>query len=282
MLLARCSFPDHYKQKKRQQKGRWKAIQLVLKDTEWPNQLNTNRKGNWKPDYLERKLYIIYIQWGCFLHSMDASKLFLYLHCLRYPALIISLYKLLPFYSGAPRARGRILLANKIYPSKKIWWSSDRTPTAHRPYARTTGNQCSISHFLTSLRPQVQPDIVHSCWSIDNCQNRVSADQYHLAVWRAQVSTHWGPLFFEVIRWQVTSFQTIAAQVHFFKWIGNKLCLFAALLKFRFPTDLGHKNSASFKSQGRQLILTFLTMVTLYVQVLCSDCSRWIQVNSCG
>ena len=47
-------------------------------------------------------------------------------------------------------------------------------------------------------------------WSIDICQNRVPADQYHLTVSRAQVSTHRGQLFFEVIRWQVTSFQVMA------------------------------------------------------------------------
>ena len=33
-------------------------------------------------------------------------------------------------------------------------------------------------------------------WSIDSCQNRVSADQYHLTVSRAQVSTFQGRLFF--------------------------------------------------------------------------------------
>ena len=47
-------------------------------------------------------------------------------------------------------------------------------------------------------------------WSIDSCQNRVSADQYHLTVSQAQVLTHRGKVFFEVIRWQVTSFQMIA------------------------------------------------------------------------
>ena len=33
-------------------------------------------------------------------------------------------------------------------------------------------------------------------WSIDSCQNRVSADQYHLTVPRAQVSTHRGRVCF--------------------------------------------------------------------------------------
>ena len=33
-------------------------------------------------------------------------------------------------------------------------------------------------------------------WSIDSCQNKVSADQHHLTVSRAQVSTHRGQVFF--------------------------------------------------------------------------------------
>ena len=33
-------------------------------------------------------------------------------------------------------------------------------------------------------------------WSIDSCQNKVSADQYHLSESRAQVSTHRGQVFF--------------------------------------------------------------------------------------
>ena len=52
--------------------------------------------------------------------------------------------------------------------------------------------------------------------SVDSCQNRVSADQYHLVVSRAQVSTHRGWVFFAVIRWQITSFQMIASSSLFF------------------------------------------------------------------
>ena len=40
------------------------------------------------------------------------------------------------------------------------------------------------------------------------------------------------------------------------------LCFCAAQLKFWFQTDLGRENSASCYRQGRQLLLTFLTMVT--------------------
>ena len=101
-------------------------------------------------------------------------------------------------------------------------------------------------------------------WSIDSCQNRVPADQYHLTVSRAQVSTHRGQVFFEVIRWQSTGFQMIAGSslIFFKKFIWNMLCLCAAQLKFWFQTDLGRENSASYYRQGRQLLLTLLTMVT--------------------
>ena len=35
-------------------------------------------------------------------------------------------------------------------------------------------------------------------WSIDSCQNRVAADQYHLTLSRAQVSTHRGQVFLKL------------------------------------------------------------------------------------
>ena len=55
------------------------------------------------------------------------------------------------------------------------------------------------------------------------------------------------PVFFKVIRWQVTSFQAIAgSSIIFFKFIGNMLCLCAAQLKFWFKTDFGCENSASY------------------------------------
>ena len=96
-------------------------------------------------------------------------------------------------------------------------------------------------------------------WSIDGCQNRVSADQHHLTLSRAQVSTHRGPVFFELIRWQVNSFQMIAgSSLIFLKFIWN-MCIFAAQLKFWFQTDLGREVSyyTSYYRQGRQLLLTW-------------------------
>ena len=87
--------------------------------------------------------------------------------------------------------------------------ASDR-PSAPQAY------QCLLSHFLATLGAQEKADCTSMLSSIDSCQNRVSADQYHLTVSRAQVSTHRGRVFFEVIRWQVTSFQMIAGSSLFF------------------------------------------------------------------
>ena len=63
-------------------------------------------------------------------------------------------------------------------------------------------------------------------WSIDTCQNRVSADQYYLTIPRDQVSTNRGRVFFEVIRWQITSFKWSQAQVYFFQMIHMKYVVF--------------------------------------------------------
>ena len=44
------------------------------------------------------------------------------------------------------------------------------------------------------------------------------------------------------------------------------LCLCAVQLKFWLQTDLGRENSASCYRQGRQLLFTFLTMVTRWLR----------------
>ena len=76
--------------------------------------------------------------------------------------------------------------------------------TVHRPLAACPSApqayQCLLSHFLATLGAQEKADCTSMLSSIDSCQNRVSADQYHLTVSRAQVSTHQGRVFFEVIR----------------------------------------------------------------------------------
>ena len=68
---------------------------------------------------------------------------------------------------------------------------------------------------------------------------------------------------FEVMRWQVTSFQMIAGSslIFFMKFIWNMFCFCATRLKFWFQTDLGRENSACY--------------YTLYVHFLCSDWSKF-------
>ena len=147
------------------------------------------------------------------------------------------------------------------------------------------GNQCLLSHFLASLGAQEKTNCTSMLWSIDSCQNRVSADQYHLTVSRAQVSTHRGRVFFEVIRWQITSFKWSQAQVYFFQWfIWNMSCLChygPALSRFWFQTDLGRENSATFlKIKAGK---TFSYHGHAVRQFLCSDWSkfdRWVHAEN--
>ena len=122
-------------------------------------------------------------------------------------------------------------------------------------------------------------------WSTDNCQNSESADHYRLTVSRAQVSTHWVPVFFEINRWKCATFRMIAGSSSiFWKCIWNMLCSWAALLKFWFQTDLGRENSASYCRQGRQLLLLFLW--SRFSHALRPTFMLWLvkiwQVSSCG
>ena len=87
------------------------------------------------------------------------------------------------------------------------WPYTDRTNG--RPSAPQE-NQCLLLHFLASLGAQEKTDCTSMWWSIDSCQDRVAADQYHLTVSGAQLSTHRRRVFFDAICWQVTCFQMIA------------------------------------------------------------------------
>ena len=126
--------------------------------------------------------------------------------------------------------------------------------------------------------------------SIDNCQNRVSAEQYHLTLSRAQVSTPRGLVFFDVIRWQVTSFQMIAGSSLFFlnhmKYVVFYMCRTIKILILNWPRKL---KCSQFLQAGKtcQLLLTFLTKVTRWSRstskFLCSDWSkfyRWVHAEN--
>ena len=47
-------------------------------------------------------------------------------------------------------------------------------------------------------------------WLIDRCQNRISADQYHMTVLSAQVSTHRG----YVLKFSIESGELVSAQLN--------------------------------------------------------------------
>ena len=80
--------------------------------------------------------------------------------------------------------------------------------------------------------------------SIDCCQNRVSADQYHLTVSRAQVSTHQSRYFLKLSADNFLVFKWSQAHVYFF-------------LRFWFHSDLRRKNSANFfKIQAGRHVLS--------------------------
>ena len=125
-------------------------------------------------------------------------------------------------------------------------------------------------------------------WSIDSCRNRVSADRYHLTVSRAQVSTHRGRVFFEVICWQVASFQMIASSSLFFLKIYMKYVVFMSLwpstIKILISKIRTQKFSQLFKNTGGEhLFYHGHALVTLHVQSLCSDWSkfdRWVHAEN--
>ena len=84
-------------------------------------------------------------------------------------------------------------------------------------------------------------------WSIDSCQNKVSADQYHLTVSRAQVRPIEVEYFFEVIRWQVTGFQMIVGSSLFFKNLYEICCVDVTIAPHYW--DFGFKLTTDAKIQ---------------------------------
>ena len=126
-------------------------------------------------------------------------------------------------------------------------------------------------------------------WSIHSCQNRVSADQYHLTVSRAQVSACRGRVFFKLS----------ADKLLVFKWSQAKVFFFLIRIKyvvFKCHTDknFDFKLTSDAKIQSTRLLqagktVTFDSsqhghaLVTLYVQLLCSDWSkfdRWVHAKN--
>ena len=125
-------------------------------------------------------------------------------------------------------------------------------------------------------------------WSIDSCQNKVSADQYHLSESRAQVSTHRGQVFFEVIRWQGTGFQMIAGSSLIFFKIHMKYVVFMChTIKILISNWPRTRKFSQLLQAGKTVAFDFSRhvhpLVTFYVQFLCSDWSkfdRWVHAEN--
>ena len=125
-------------------------------------------------------------------------------------------------FSGAPRAKfacGAPWVNKSTHPRKFGNHVTDRP--SDRPTERPTDRpsapqayQCLLSHFLANLGAQEKADCTSMLSSIDSCQNRVSADQYHLAVSRAQVSTQY---FLKLSAENLLVFKWSQAHVYFFK-----------------------------------------------------------------
>ena len=102
-------------------------------------------------------------------------------------------------------------------------------------------------------------------WSVDSCQNRVSADQYHLTIPRARVSTHRGRVFFWSYSQTNYQFQMIAGSNIFFPMIHMKYVVFMSLWPCTVMILISNwprtwKFSQFFKNTGGEDL--FLTMVT--------------------
>ena len=117
-----------------------------------------------------------------------------------------------------------------------------------------------------------------------------SANQYHLTVSRAQVSTHRVRVFFfEGIRWQVDTFQMIAGSSSiFFKCIWNKSCYMSRTFKMLISNWSRTRkfNRLLHLQAGKVIAFDFShchALITLYVQFLCSDWSkfdRWVYAEN--
>ena len=125
-------------------------------------------------------------------------------------------------------------------------------------------------------------------WSIDSCQNRESADQYRLTVSQDQVSTHRGQAFFEVIRWQVTSFQMIpGSSLIFFQIHMKYVVLMCRTIKIFISNWPRTRKFSQLLQAGKTVALDFAhhghALVMLYVQFLCSDWSKfdmWVHAKN--
>ena len=125
-------------------------------------------------------------------------------------------------------------------------------------------------------------------WSVDSCQNRVSADQYHLTIPWAQVSTHRGRVFFRSYSQTNYQFQMITGSNLFFPMIHMKYVVFMSLwpctvmiLISNWPRT--RKFSQFFKNTGGEdLFLPRSRIGHVLRPILMLWLVKIWQVSSCG
>ena len=188
--------------------------------------------------------------------------------------------------SGAPRAKracGAPWVNKSTHPRKFGNHVTDR-PT-ERPTDRPSAPQayqCLLSHFLARLGAQEKADYTSMLSSIDSCQNRVSADQYHLTVSRAQVSTHQGGVFFWSYPLTIYSFSNDRRLTFTFFKIHIKYVVFMSVSSRTIKILISNwpQTQSFFKIQaGKTFSYHGHVLVTLHVQFLCSDWlkfDRWV------
>ena len=125
-------------------------------------------------------------------------------------------------------------------------------------------------------------------WSIDSCQNRVSADQYHLTVSRAQVSTHRGQVFFwsyPLTRYWFSNDRRL--KFNFFKIHMKYVVFMCRTIKILISNWPRTRKFSQLLQAGKTVAFDFAhhghALVTLYVQFLCSDWSkfdRWVHAEN--
>ena len=165
-----------------------------------------------------------------------------------------------------------------------MWPYTERATV--RPSA-PQGNQCLLSHFLASLGAcnQILHINVVINWQLSEQGIRWSVSPYRIA--GSSVRLIEVEYFFEVIRWQITSFKWSQAQVYFFPMIHMKYVVFMSLWPRTIKILISNwprtrKFSQFFKNTGGEDLFLPWSRVTLYVQFLCSDWSkfdRWAHVE---
>ena len=131
-------------------------------------------------------------------------------------------------------------------------------------------------------------------WSIDSCQNRVSADQYHLTVSRSQMSTHRSQVFF----WKLSADKLLVfkyglkiinrLKFSFFKKIYMRYVVFRCrTIKILISNWPRTRKFSQLLQAGKTVAFDFAhhghALVTLYVHFLCSDWlkfDRWVHAEN--